>query len=112
MLAYVRLLNHFGKACRTPLRDVLFNPRHVVLSPNWSESIGDYGDNNPDFVYPKVFARSTNSVQSARFNPNPGPPREYVVADDYLISILMRWDSDMTAHYALFDTRQFTRLTP
>lgn len=110
VVEYTKLLANHGIAYRTPLRDILFNPRHNIPAPSWSESIGDYGDFNPDFKWPEVFARATNSVRSARFNPHPPAPREYVVNDEHLITVLLQWDLAMNEHYAGLTERQATSL--
>lgn len=96
---YVRQLRSNHIPYIVPLQDVLFDLAQHLTPQTFSISIDDYADYDPDFQWPDVFARSTNSVQSSRFNPNPPEPREYASTDICFQEAISTWNHETAQYY-------------
>lgn len=101
MLEYVAQLRRNRITYRAPLKDILFSIATRLEPRSLNLSINDYSDYDPNFRWPEVFARATNSVQSVLFNPNPPPPREYATNDLVLQDDLSRWNGNTVSYYTI-----------
>jgi hypothetical protein len=82
-----------------PLQSLLLNAgSYSSLSTN-GVTINDYADYDPDFQWPEVFSRATNSVESALFNPFPPPPREYATSDLGFQDRISVWNCKSASYY-------------
>ena len=70
---------------KMPMRNILFDPRQYIVSNEWLLNIDGYADYDPNFQWPEMVAKATNSVASNQFNPRPLEPRIYSVLDDRIL---------------------------
>lgn len=101
IMEYVTQLRRHNIPYQTPLNFILFSIGTTLEPPSLTSLVDDYADYDPNFTWPEVFARATNSVQSALFNPYPPPPREYATNDLQIQDDLSRWNAATIAHYSI-----------
>jgi hypothetical protein len=99
-LSYVNQLRRNSVPYHVPLQSLLLNAE-LLLSPSTNDiNIDDYGDYDPDFTWPEVFARATNSVESVLFNPTPPPPRIYATSDTQFQECISKWNHGCSLYYS------------
>jgi hypothetical protein len=98
-ISYIAQLRENNVPYHVPLQSLLLNAgSYLSLSTN-GVTINDYADYDPDFQWPEVFSRATNSVESALFNPFPPPPREYATSDLGFQDRISVWNCKSASYY-------------